>query len=406
MSKRLIRTIVLVFAMTAHGIAFFQFQQQVITLPLPLEFRSHFVFLLFISLLLALILPFSRNPNLTWLILISRGGILLLANLPLGGYLGVESSLLTTLIIEAYLYTSLRAGSIYSLVLTVLAINSRLYPVKAWGIYLPGVSLQDLVIFGLYAGFTGVFSALFRFYLNNQVSVKELNRRLDEATVQLAQANSQLQEYAVIAEQEAIQNERKRFAREIHDTLAYTLTNLAMMLEAAKDLSGGDREVLLEHLTQMQGLAMTGSAEVRRAIQALRPVQMNEVTGIPAVYRLVKTFNKATQIDVQINLGNVPLFLGEEADLAVYRLVQEGMTNALRHGKATSIIISFSYLKGGVGILIKDNGVGGSNLKEGYGLIGMRERIERLEGRFDVSLGPEGGFVLTAWIPLKEDYDE
>jgi len=311
--------------------------------------------------------------------------------------------LLTALIIEAHFYTSLESGIIYSIVLISLSINCRLYPVKAWGVYMSGVSWPDLLIYGLYAGFATAFSFVFRFQLNNQVPAEELNRRLDEATSQLVHANGQLIEYAGIVEQETIQNERKRFAREIHDTLAYTLSNLAMMLEAAKDLTGGERKVLLEHLAQMHDLAKAGAVEVRRAIQALRPVQMNEESGLTAVYRLVKAFNKATQIDVKLNVGNIPPFLSEEADLAVYRLVQEGMTNALRHGKATVIIISFTSLRGGVCILIKDNGVGSSNFKIGYGLTGMRERIERLGGQLNISNGQDGGFVLSVWIPLKED---
>jgi signal transduction histidine kinase len=406
MPKRVIRILMLVFAIAAHGIAFLQLQRQIATLALPPEFGGQIAFLLLLSLFLALILPLSRNANFIWLILIIRGGILLLVNLPFGGYLESETLLLAALIIEAHYYTSLKAGLSYSIVLVILSVYCRLQPVKAWGVYMPGVALRDLWIYALYAGFITAFSFVFCFQLNNQVSLEELSRRLDEATSQLAQANGQLIEYAGIVEQEAIQNERKRFAREIHDALAYTLSNLAMMTEAAKDLSTGDRTVFLDHLTQMHSLAKMGAVEVRRAIQALRPVQLNEESGLAAVCRLVQAFNKATQIDVQLNLGNVPLFLGAEADLAVYRLVQEGMTNALRHGKATAIFISFSALRDGVCILIKDNGVGSHNLKPGYGLTGMRERIARLGGQLTVFNGQEGGFVLSVWIPVKGDTHE
>ncbi|WP_424337389.1 sensor histidine kinase [Hydrogenispora ethanolica] len=82
------------------------------------------------------------------------------------------------------------------------------------------------------------------------------------------------------------------------------------------------------------------------------------------------------------------------------------MTNALRHGKATAIFISFSALRDGVCILIKDNGVGSHNLKPGYGLTGMRERIARLGGQLTVFNGQEGGFVLSVWIPVKGDTHE
>ncbi|TCL76476.1 histidine kinase [Hydrogenispora ethanolica] len=292
MPKRVIRILMLVFAIAAHGIAFLQLQRQIATLALPPEFGGQIAFLLLLSLFLALILPLSRNANFIWLILIIRGGILLLVNLPFGGYLESETLLLAALIIEAHYYTSLKAGLSYSIVLVILSVYCRLQPVKAWGVYMPGVALRDLWIYALYAGFITAFSFVFCFQLNNQVSLEELSRRLDEATSQLAQANGQLIEYAGIVEQEAIQNERKRFAREIHDALAYTLSNLAMMTEAAKDLSTGDRTVFLDHLTQMHSLAKMGAVEVRRAIQALRPVQLNEESGLAAVCRLVQAFNK------------------------------------------------------------------------------------------------------------------
>lgn len=404
MSKRLFRLFGLNIAIVAHGMAYFLFHRQIATLPLPPYFQDQFVFLLALSLLLAFTLPFSRSLDFTWLILILRGGILLLMNQPLGGNLGVEAALLTALIVEAHLCFSWRVGLIYSLCLIALTLNSRFNPIKAWGVYLPCASNYNLILFGIYAGFITVFSAFFRFLIDNQVPARELNRRLDEATLQLTQANYQLLEYAAVAEQEAVQNERKRFAREIHDTLAYTLTNLVVMVDAAKDLAAGDRKVLMEHLTLTHNQAKEGLLDVRRAIQALRPTRMSETTGLPAVYRLVQAFVKATQIEVQLNLGNVPLFLDEEADLAIYRLVQEGLTNALRHGKATEIEISFSLLKGGVCILVKDNGVGSTSFKEGYGLMGMRERIEHLGGSLEGAGGPEGGFSLTAWIPMKEDH--
>ncbi|MGE5582945.1 MAG: sensor histidine kinase [Bacillota bacterium] len=403
MSKGLLRIFVLVLTIAAHGIAFLQFQQQLAIITLPPEFGSQFQFLLALSLSFALITPFTSKPHFTWLLLILRGGALILMNMPFGNYLGITATLITALIVEANVYCSFKAGIICSAILVAAAINSRVHPVKAWGLTLPAPSGMDLLFFGIYAGFITVFSAIFNFQVANQISVKELNRRLDEATLQLARANSQLQEYAVMAEREAVQNERKRFAREIHDTLAYTLTNLIMMSEAAKDLVDGEKTVLLGHLSKIHDLARAGSLEVRRAIQALRPVELTEVSGLLAVYRLVRTFREATQINVELNLGNVPQFLGEEADLTVYRLVQEGITNALRHGKASEIELSFSLLSGGVCILIKDNGIGSNNLNEGYGLTGMRERIERLGGQLTASNRPEGGFMVSAWIPLKEE---
>jgi signal transduction histidine kinase len=83
--------------------------------------------------------------------------------------------------------------------------------------------------------------------------------------------------------------------------------------------------------------------------------------------------------------------------------VQEGITNAIRHGLATSIEISFSSQNGGVNIYIKDNGFGAVKLNKGYGLTGMSERIEQLGGRLEIFTKLGAGFLLSAWIPWDKE---
>lgn len=400
---KLIRILGLTLAVIVHGLAYLDYQYAPMEL-LPVVFEDQIVFLLALSLLLAIILPLLRNQNITWFILFFRCGILLFINQLSGGYLRIEAVLATTLIVETFIYSSWRSALIYSLgVFALILINSRLNFLETWEMFWADSANRNTLFYWTYILFITIYSALLRYQIDNGITAKELNRRLDEANLQLLQANNQLLQYAAVTEQEAVQNERKRFAREIHDILAYTLTNLVVMVDAAKDLAYGDREVLLEHLTLTHNQAKEGLMDVRRAIQALRPVQMTKLSGLHAVHRLVKAFSKTTQIDVQLNLGNVPLFFDDEVALIIYRLVQEGMTNALRHGKATKIFISFSLVNEGISVLIKDNGIGAGNFKEGFGLMGMRERIERLGGRLEGSNNPEGGFLLSAWMPLKGD---
>jgi signal transduction histidine kinase len=201
-----------------------------------------------------------------------------------------------------------------------------------------------------------LLAVLLRLTRDRQQPAAEMNHTLHEATLRLAQINMQLQEYAVVAEQEAILSERKRLAREIHDTIAYTLTNLVMMMEAAIDLAGDQVENQRQLLVRAREQAKEGLGEVRQTLQALRPEKLAGTTGLPAIKQLVDTFAKATQINVELNFGDVPLFFGDEADWTAYRVVQEGITNALRHGRAAKIWISFSRIYGGVSIFIRDEG--------------------------------------------------
>lgn len=401
MSEYVFRFTLPVLAALAHGVAYLQFRLRMDRISLPSRWFGQFVFLIVLSLSLALVLPFLHRTAVRWWIILLRGFILLLISLPLGEFLWVDLSLLLPLILETGVYTNLVGGLLYNILLTIFIILIRSLRFMAWNTMILPRPAEETLFFGIYAGLLIVVSAYLQYQQKYRISSRELNKRLNDATLQLAEANIQLQHYAAMAKQEAAANERKRVAREMHDTVAYTLTNLVMMLDAAVGLAVTDSENLVDHLSHVRARAQEGLTEVRRTLQALRPVQLTEIRGLPAIKRLVSAFADATRIEVKLNLGSAPLVFGEEADLVAYRLVQEGMTNALRHGKATLINISFSQVNDGVGIQIKDNGIGANGIKEGFGLVGMRERIERLGGRLEVYTKFGEGFTLNAWIPLE-----
>jgi signal transduction histidine kinase len=393
-SERLLKVIVPLLAIFAHLGALVQFGLQRTSL-LPLHWRLQFESLLAFSLILSVLPFFYRRPVLIWTVLCLKGVIFLVVGLPMGGYLGIEMTLLTALLIEAIVYTEFVEGLVYSGFVIFLTIIFQ-HRVRAWGVMLPAASIHDIVSLLLYSTFIVTLTELLR--LQNNVPMKEVNRRFHEATFRLAEINIQLQEYAALAEQQSAADERKSLSREIHDSLGYTLTNLLMMLEAALDLSQESPEELPEHLERTRDQAKEGLAEIRHTLNLLRKEQQS-TKGLSAIHKLVDSFTRATHLEVELNLGDAPLHFGEEADWVAYRLVQEGITNAIRHGKATQIFISFFRKGDGIGIQIRDNGNGTPLIEEGYGLIGMRERIERLGGNLTVSSKPGDGFLLSAWIP-------
>jgi signal transduction histidine kinase len=398
MSNRLLKIVIPLLAVFGHIGAFLQFRLQMENSLTPSQWILQFYFLLSLSMVCSLLLLVWRKTSLIWTILILQGCILLLVSLPIRDYFGVAVTLLTILLIETLIFTKLREGLIFSAISILVVIISQ-QRISAWNIILPAITPHALVSIIVYAIIIITLTVLLRF--QNNVSFRELNRRLNEATANLAEINLQLQEYAAMAEHQAITNERKRFGREIHDTLAYMLTNLIMMLEAAIAITPVKTNELRGHLGRTRDQAKEGLAEVRRALHKLRPIQI-QASGLSAINNLVKAFTKATHVEVELNLGDVPLNFGEEIDLTIYRLVQEGITNALRHGKASRIALSFNCKENGVNIWIKDNGVGSSEIEEGFGLLGMRERIERLGGNLQVSSKLGEGFLLVVWLPIEQ----
>lgn len=407
MTERVLRKIVLSMSALAHLVAFFQFGFQVaVSASYQFQLSTNYVivsiWLLALSLILAIFMFYSQPENRYWFLFGIRGLIIILLGRLFGDYFGIEMILLAVLIIEACIYLPLWKGIIYSLGLTLLIVFFHTLaiwfkmPFFNWSEHL-GFIMNAIIIIGM--------TSLLQFQRKNQVSVTELNRRLDEATLKLAETNMKLQEYAISAEQEAMLNERKRVAREVHDTLAYTLTNLVMMMEAAVDLISKKSPKITEHLESAREQANEGLKEVRHALHALRPVQLTDLNGLAAICRLVKAFEKASQIKVELELGNAPLNFGAEANLVVFRLVQEGLTNALRHGRATLIAVSLARVREGLSVTIKDNGIGSGDAapNAGYGLVGMRERLEKLGGKLETSSAVGEGFTLIAWLPIWED---
>lgn len=396
MAKRQVKIFVPLLSIFAHVASFIQFQLQKGTALFPPHWELQFTILLFTSLILSFLPLLLRQIVVKWFILCFKGVILLLVGVPMGSYLGTELTLLTILLIEIISYTKFRESLIFSTILITLVIIMQ-HRLRAWGVLLPAASFHDIISIMTYSVI--IIFLTVKLQSQNHLSVKELNRRLNEATFRLAETNIQLQEYAALVGEQSVTQERKRISREFHDTIGYTLTNLVMMLEAAKDLYQENSEGLMDHLERTRDQAKEGLLEIRRTLHILR-TEEKRTKGLAAIQNLVNAFTKATGLEVDLNLGDAPLHLGEEADWAAYRLVQEGITNAIRHGKATQIYISFYRKDEGIAIQIRDNGSGTSYFEEGYGLIGMRERIERLGGRLTTASKLGEGFKLDAWFPL------
>lgn len=401
MSKLTIRLIIILINILGYGLALFQFQSQFMDLGLPEKSYIQFLFLFGVSGGLSLILFLSDGFLVRW-ILTLRAFIILFLSHPSGDNWGMNITLVSTFILEAMTFSSFRNGLSASLALIITSLIIP-RPRSAWHMELSLPTLYSQISYFVFSLIILSIMSLYKYFLNQQYYLTELSKKFSESTLQLAQANLQLQEYAVMAEQEAIANERKRLASEIHDTLAYTLTNLVMMLEAAIFMVTPQQTKLRSHLGEALNQAKAGLLGVRRALNALCPVELAEDIGLVAIYRMINTFVKATKIDVDLSLGDAPLSLGKEVDWVAYRLVQEGIVNALRHGKANKIYVSFNTVRTGIRIQIKDNGTGSVTMKLGYGLAGMKERIERLGGSIEVRNCPGEGFLLSAWMPLGDD---
>lgn len=174
--------------------------------------------------------------------------------------------------------------------------------------------------------------------------------------------------------------ERNRLAREIHDTLGHTLTGIIMGTDAGLALFDVAPEESKKRMEIVAQSARDGLTDVRRSIKALRPDALERFNLEQALDGLVENFRLTTSARIDYFHDAEALKLGPDEEDTLYRVVQEGLTNAVRHGKADRIEIRITLNKNVVTVRIRDNGTGCGKLEEGFGLRHMRERLEMLGG--------------------------
>lgn len=216
----------------------------------------------------------------------------------------------------------------------------------------------------------------------------------------LSMFNLQLQQYAQMVDVESEVRERNRISRELHDISGYMFTNLVALMDAAISLGGRDPARQSELLLSARKQAQEGLHETRMALRRQRAIQPSPHHGLRMIHKIVSIFREVTGTAVELHLGNLPASFDTELNLCLYRVVQESITNAIRHGKATAVRIQLWIHEESLVANIHDNGVGAAEIVKGIGLAGMEERVRALQGSFSAGNAPDGGFELEIRIPL------
>jgi signal transduction histidine kinase len=221
---------------------------------------------------------------------------------------------------------------------------------------------------------------------------------LNQGVQQIVAANVGFQELAAAVEQTSMRRERLRITREIHDIVGYTLTNQTMVLQAAAVLLDRDHDKLRELLDSAQEAARSGLQEVRLALRQLRVGAEQPLAFLNRLQQLCRTFERATSVKVDLSGAQTPDNLPPALELVLYRMIQEGLTNAFLHGKASRVSVGLVVDEHGLSLHLADNGTGAGQVTEGIGLTGMRERLGPFGGSLDYRSGTHG-FTVWAQVP-------
>lgn len=247
-----------------------------------------------------------------------------------------------------------------------------------------------------------LFIAYCVYVINRQQgTIEEVNQLYHE----LQTANEQLHEYADMSERMAQTRERNRLAREIHDTLGHTLTGIATGLDACLALMDISPEQTRKQLELLSKVSRDGIKDIRRSVNELRPDSLERLSLEVAIRKMVTEMSQVSDVKIYFETDEKHLKFDEDEENAIYRVIQEGITNAVRHGKANRIWITLKRVDGEIILVIRDDGIGAKEIKSGFGTKHMKERIEMLRGT--VTFDGSSGFTVTARIPIRwgETYD-
>jgi len=240
------------------------------------------------------------------------------------------------------------------------------------------------------------------------VTLRDITERI-EAENALKASRQELRELSANL-QSVREDEKTRIARELHDDLGQQLTALKMDLSSAEQSlaeTPSSPEPVLAQLRGMRRLIDSTVGSVRRIAADLRPVMLDDLGLLPAIDWLLNDYNTRYGLEIERRIEPGKMSFSRNGATTLFRIMQEALTNVVRHAEATRVSISLVCEDGECVLRIADDGRGANDAQateghgeKSFGLLGIRERVHVLGGSVSIETAPERGFALTARIPL------
>lgn len=303
----------------------------------------------------------------------------------------------TSLLIDIFLFSRLPTNRYLSLALAAMTglliiPHPRLDPQLPQSGWLEGICVLAVLV---------LLAVLLNFLKKQVIFRNRLQMDINALTIslqRLTSANLYIQYQASNIEKRAIDEERKRITRELHDLTGYSFTNILMLMESAIRKNGAENEELAQLLVLTRDQAQEGLRETRNVLYRLRKEEL-PIRGLMAINQMVRIFEEITGMTVTQTYTNISSSYTEEIDQFIYKFVQETLLNAFKHAHASQVDIHYYVLDSLLSISVQDNVQGTSVVHEGIGLSGIRERLEKLGGNLQTT-HDFGGFAIIARLPL------
>ncbi len=267
---------------------------------------------------------------------------------------------------------------------------------------MPGIwSVAAVAIYASLLAFAGGAGLLARNLTESKSRSDELLKQFSESQAALERAHRQLRDSIASQQEMAVLEERQRLAREIHDSVAHSLTALVVQTQAARRLLERAPDQAAETIARCEEMAREALLETRRAVRALHPSGLEQQVDVEALTRLGRDFGIATGVSVEVSADAAAAALPPDpARLEqLYRIFQESLTNAHRHGRAKQVRARLTMSGNLLRMQISNDGLPPASLEPGIGLKSMAERARALGGEISVTPGTIG-LTLVVTVPI------
>ncbi|WP_066069311.1 sensor histidine kinase [Neobacillus soli] len=247
----------------------------------------------------------------------------------------------------------------------------------------------------------GVIEGLFFFGIGISIAkVLETEKKTQILLDENRRQNHLLEEYAKQIEKVTLLEERNRLARDLHDTVGHTFTSVIMGLDAVSFLLDASPQKAKEQVNRLSDVMRRSLEETRTYIHQISPQEEKEdLTS--RLKNVAQEFALNTKIELIFKSFGTPETISFHGDTTLIRCLQEALTNAVRHGHANEITVTLNQEASQVVLTIKDDGIGFKAETYGFGLTGMKERLEALQGGLKIESKGQEGTVITCFLPVR-----
>lgn len=253
-----------------------------------------------------------------------------------------------------------------------------------------------IIIKRLLEGFNIILFIIFMIiYILKQIQENEyINKKLS----MVAMINKKMQKYVIVTEKFGEKNERKRLARELHDTIGYALAGMAVGVDACITMIDKNPQLAKAQLKIISKAIRKGMKDVRNSLNKMRPDFLQQYRLKEAIEKMKEEISDVTDLKINLNYQIDETGFDTKIEDILFRVIQESITNSIRHGLATVVDIDIYKENNLLCLKIKDNGKGCKAINYGFGLKQMVERVSQKRG--DINFYSENGFTTEIKIPL------